>query len=176
MWLPASDSRERYDRAVSGTFSLRLGKEDFKFSSAHFTVFGEGEAEALHGHNYQVEVEVSGPRVDELEFLVSAAEAKQDIRSQCAALDEKVLLPAKCPHLEVVRGETVTATLGARRYEFPSSEVVLLPVTNVTVEALARLLWQRLADCWTSLRDRARTLEVIVAETRGQGASYRRKL
>ena len=161
---------------MSGTYSLRLGKEDFKFSAAHFTVFGEGEAEALHGHNYRVEVELSGPEVDGLEFLVPMAAAKRDIRAQCEALDEKVLLPAECPHLELEQGDTVTVTLGQRRYEFPSSEVVLLPVTNVTVEALARLLWQRLADRWGSLRDRVETLEVTVAETRGQNASYRRKL
>ncbi len=161
---------------MSGTYSLRLGKEDFKFSAAHFTVFGEDEAEALHGHNYRVNVELSGPEVGELEFLVPMAAPKRDVRAQCAALDEKVLLPAECPYLELQQGDTVTATFGQRRYEFPSSEVVLLPVANVTVEALARLLWQRLADRWRSLRDRVETLEITVAETRGQSASYRRKL
>ncbi len=162
---------------MSGTFSLRFGKEDFKFSAAHFTVFGDGEAESLHGHNYRVTVELSGSGLDDLDFLVPAAAAKRDIRAECAALDEKVLLPAECPHVEVTEhGGTVTAVLGDRRYEFPSSEVVLLPVANVTVEALARLLWQRLADRWGSLRDRVETLEVTVAETRGQSASYRRNL
>ncbi len=161
---------------MSGTYSLHLGKEDFKFSAAHFTIFGEGEAEALHGHNYRVTVEMTGSEVDELEFLVPMAAAKRDIRAECAALDEKVLLPAECPHLELEQRDPVTATLGQRRYEFPSPEVVLLPVANVTVEALARLLWQRLANRWDSLRDRVETLEVTVAETRGQGASYRRKL
>ncbi|MDE2923461.1 MAG: 6-carboxytetrahydropterin synthase [Acidobacteriota bacterium] len=162
---------------MSGTYSLRLGKEDFKFSAAHFTVFSENEAEALHGHNYRVRVELGGPGVDELEFLVPVAAAKREIRSQCAELDEKVLLPAECPHLDLESSdEAVTARFEQRRYEFPSSEVVLLPVANVTVEALARLLWQRLADRWDSLRDRVETLEVTVTETRGQGASYRRKL
>jgi len=174
---PASGSSGRYDRGVSGTYSLRLGKEDFKFSAAHFTVFSEDEAEALHGHNYRVRVELGGPGVDELEFLVPVAAAKRDIRSQCAELDEKVLLPEECPHLELTQSdETVTTRFGTRRYEFPSSEVVLLPVANVTVEALARWLWQRLADQWDSHRDRVETLEVTVAETRGQGASYRRNL
>ena len=161
---------------MSGTYSLRLGKEDFKFSAAHFTVFGEDEAEALHGHNYRLTVEMTGSEVDELEFMVPMAAAKRDIRAQCAALDEKVLLPAECPLLQLEQGETVTVTFGQRRYELPSSEVVLLPVANVTVEALARLLWQRLTDRWGSLRDRVETLEVTVAETRGQSASYRRNL
>lgn len=162
---------------MSGTFSLRFGKEDFKFSAAHFTVFGDGEAESLHGHNYRVTVELSGAGLDELDFLVPAAAAKRDIRAECAALDEKVLLPAGCPHVEVTEhGETVTAVLGARRYEFPPSEAVLLPVANVTVEALARFLWQRLLDRWAHLRDRIDVLEITVTETPGQGASYRSRL
>lgn len=162
---------------MPGTFSLRLGKEDFKFSAAHFTVFGDGEAEALHGHNYRVTVELSGPDLDDLDFLVPVAATKREIRAQCAVLDEKVLLPAGCPHLEVAEGgATVTAMLGARRYEFPSSEVVLLPVANVTVEALARLFWRRLRDRWQHLRDRVDVVEVTVTETPGQGASYRRNL
>ena len=162
---------------MPGTFSIRLGKEDFKFSAGHFTVFGDGEAESLHGHNYRVTVELSGSGLDDLDFLVPAAAAKRDIRAECAALDEKVLLPAGCPHLELVEhGETVTAVLGARRYEFPPSEAVLLPVANVTVEALARFLWQRLRDRWAHLRDRIDVLEITVTETPGQGARYRSRL
>ena len=162
---------------MSGTFSLRLAKEDFKFSAAHLTVFSDREAEGLHGHNYRVAVDLSGSKLDDLDFLVPAAAAKQDIRAQCAALDEKILLPSECPHLELAeRSATVTAVLGARRYEFPPSEVVLLPVANVTVEALARFLWQRLRDHWVHLRDRIDVLEVTVTETPGQGASYRRSL
>lgn len=162
---------------MAGTFSLRLGKEDFKFSAAHFTVFSDGAAEALHGHNYRVTVELSGPELDGLEFLVPVAAAKRDIRAECSALDEKVLLPGQCPHLEVAQyGETVTAALGSRRYQFPSSDVVQLPVRNVTMEALARLLWRRLRDRWAHLQDRIAAVEVTVAETQGQSAGYRRNL
>ena len=162
---------------MAGTFSLRLGKEDFKFSAAHFTVFGDGEAEPLHGHNYRVTVELAGPALDDLDFLVPVAAAKRDIRAECAALDEKILLPGKCPHLELAQhGETVTAVFGSRRYRIPSSEVVLLRVGNVTMEALARLLWRRLRDRWAHLQDRIAVVEVTVAETRGQSAGYRRNL
>ncbi len=159
---------------MTGTFSLRLGKEDFKFSAAHFTVFGDGEAEPLHGHNYRITVELSGSELDDLDFLVPAATAKREIRAQCAVLDEKVLLPADCPQLELAGdGEAVTVVFASRRYEFPSSEVVLLPVANVTVEALARLLWLRLRNQWTHLRDRVEVVAVTVSETQGQSASYR---
>ena len=162
---------------MSGTFSLRLGKEDFKFSAAHFTVFSKSEAETLHGHNYRVAVELSGSELDDLDFLVPAAAVKRDIRAECAALDEKVLLPDTCPHLRLTdHGETIAAVFDSRRYEFPSPEIVLLPVANVTVEALARYLWQRLRDRWAHLHDLIDVVEVTVTETPGQGASYRRRL
>lgn len=162
---------------MSGAFSLRLAKEDFKFSAAHFTVFGDSEAEPLHGHNYRVAVELSGSELDDLDFLIPVNAAKQAIRAECAGLDEKVLLPAKCPHLRLIRrAETTTAVFRSRRYEFPSSEIVLLPVANITVEALARSLWQRLRDRWAHFQDRMGDVEVTVTETPGQGASYRRSL
>jgi 6-pyruvoyltetrahydropterin/6-carboxytetrahydropterin synthase len=35
---------------------IHIRKENIKFSSAHMTVFPDGTKEALHGHNYQVEL------------------------------------------------------------------------------------------------------------------------
>ena len=45
-------------------FTLRLGKQDFKFSAAHFTLFPDGSAELLHGHDYRVRVALRGARVN----------------------------------------------------------------------------------------------------------------
>jgi len=161
----------------TGVWSLKLAKEDFKFSAAHFTVFGAAEAEPLHGHNYELAVEVSGSTLDELEFLLPLAAVKREIRAECAALDEKILLPANCPHVRLLRrAGTVTARLGVLRYTFPERDVLVLPLANVTVEGLARLLWQRLRSRFGAFHDRLDVLEVSVFETRGQGASWRRRL
>ena len=43
----------------AGRFTVRLAKQDFKFSAAHFTLFPDGTAELLHGHNFQVAVAVA---------------------------------------------------------------------------------------------------------------------
>ncbi len=157
--------------------SLRLAKEDFKFSAAHITVFGEGQAEPLHGHNYRVAVELRGLRLDDLDFLVPVAGLKRDIRALCDDLDETVLLPERCPYLAIGRrGNAVSAAIGSRRYEFPAAEVVRLPLANVTIEALARLFWQRLAERWRPLHGRVATVDVTVYETSGQSAGYRADL
>ncbi len=162
---------------MTPSYSLRLSKEDFKFSAAHFTVFGAGEAEQLHGHDYRVSVLLAGRTLDELDFLMPLASAKRAIRSLCAELDERVLLPADCPHVDVTeQDDVVSAGFGPRRYVFPAAEVLLLPVRNVTVEALARMLWRRLRNVWQTTAPRIETVEVTVTETSGQGASYRRRL
>jgi 6-pyruvoyl tetrahydropterin synthase len=43
-------------------FEVFVGKEDFKFSAAHFVAFN-GFRERLHGHNYQVAVRLKGQQV-----------------------------------------------------------------------------------------------------------------
>lgn len=155
----------------SAQFSLRLAKQDFAFAAAHFTLFAEGEAERLHGHNYRVRAVLGGPALDEAGMLIAVAPVKAAIRSLCAALDERVLIAEKSPQLELLQeGETLSVRLGARDYRFPKNEVALLPLPNITIEALAQHLWQGLAP---SLAGSLVTwLRVEVEETSGQSARY----
>ena len=160
---------------AAGRFRLVLAKEDFKFSVAHFTVFSAADAELLHGHNYQVAVEVEGPEVGELGLLAEIDRIKSEVRRLCAALDGRTLLPAACPHLEVERGDgRVRVAYADRRYELPAPDVLVLPLANVTMELLAKALWEELAPGLdgTGL-DR---LTVSVEESDGQRAVYVRDL
>jgi 6-pyruvoyltetrahydropterin/6-carboxytetrahydropterin synthase len=152
-------------------FSLRLAKQDFAFAAAHFTLFAEGEAERLHGHNYRVRAVLGGPVLDEAGMLVTVAPVKSAIRALCAALDERVLIAEKSRQLELLQeGDTLSVRLGARDYRFPKNEVALLPLPNITIEALAQHLWQGLAP---SLAGAPVTwLRVEVEETSGQSARY----
>ena len=156
-------------------YSLRLAKADFKFSSAHFTVFAPGESELLHGHNYRVAVEVEGPQLDQLGFLVEISPVKRRVRALCEELDERVLVPGRCPHLEIAReGDEIEVGFGARRYRLPAQDVLVLPIANSTIEAFAELFWHRLVPSLEGLPLTA--LAVSVQETDGQGASYRAPL
>ncbi len=156
---------------MNATYVTELAKEDFKFSCAHFTVFGSDEAEPLHGHNYRVAVLLAGPSVDGLEFLVEFGAVKGKIRELCDGLDEAVLLPA---HSELVVLEQVAAEVevrfGDRSYRLPQSECRLLPVRNITVEALARHLWSEIAPVLEG--SRVTRLGVRVGETAGQSSRY----
>ena len=151
--------------------SLRLAKEDFAFAAAHFTLFPDRSAERLHGHNYRVRVELAGVELDADGLLVAVAPVKAEIRAICAALDERILIPEKSRFLSLQReGPSLCVTLGERAYRFPADEVALLPLPNVTIEALARHIFEALAP--SLARTPVARLRVEVEETAGQSAAW----
>ena len=159
--------------AMSGQprYRILLAKEDFKFSAAHFTIFGEGSGELLHGHNYRVTVELSGPALDELGLLADIESAKRAIRAACARLDSRTLVPERSPLLSWSRaGEDVELRFGPRRYRLPADDVLFLPLANTSMELLAHMLWDELAAALD--RSRIAALTVAVEESAGQRCSY----
>ena len=154
-----------------GEFTITLGKEDFKFSAAHFTLFADGKGELLHGHNYRVIVELRGPALDGMGLLTDIAAVKDRIRAVCARLDEHTLIPEQSELLDLrPEGDSVEVRFGERAYRLPQDDVTLLPLGNVTIELLARMLWDELAPSLdgTGLH----TLAVAVEETAGQRCRY----
>ena len=154
-------------------FTIHLAKEPFKFSCSHFTILSKEKAERLHGHNYQLHVDIGVGDVDaNLGFAFDFNAVKPLIRGFCDELDERILIPTKSPFLKLHSGaEIIEVQFGSKKYSFPLADTLQLPLTNITTEELARFAWQRLAH---DLRDEPRwtTLLVHVEETRGQGVSY----
>ncbi len=156
-------------------YRVRLAKQDFKFSVAHFTLFADGSAERLHGHNYSVAVELEGDSLDEAGLLVDVGRIKERVRKACARLDEHVLVPEASPAVELraVEDELELAVAG-RRYRLPRRDVIRLPIRNVSIELLAQLMFEELAP---ELRGtRVSELAVEVTETPGQSARYRARI
>ena len=54
---------------MSESWSVRLNKDYLVFSSAHFITFAGNICERLHGHNYGLEIEITGP-LDENRYVV----------------------------------------------------------------------------------------------------------
>ena len=149
---------------MTSAFAIRLAKQDFKFSVAHFTIFGPESAEPLHGHNYRLALEVEGEAVNELGLLADCDRLKRAARAACAALDDKMLLAESSPHLAIGKSggrhggngqATVAVRFADREYRFPEDEVLLLPVANVTMELLARWAWERSRRWRRVVRSRA---------------------
>ncbi len=160
------------------SWKLHVRKDNLKFSAAHMTVFPDGRKEGLHGHNYeiQIEIELNEP---ELPKMISYKTFKQALSLACNAWDEKVLVAGNNPWMEFLSdadGEYKFRLCG-KRYTIPLDEVVVLHVDNITVENLSRvffeLFWEQLTldrpvSCWEHLIAVSLTIE----ESRGQGATY----
>src|SRR4051812_21763528 len=136
------------------------------------TVFPDGTKERLHGHNYTIAVALVVPRV-ELADMIPFAPIKAALGELCRAWKEHVLLAADNPYFALIRDDSeLEFTLCGERYVVPRRDALLLPVDNISVEALAAhvavLLRERIA---TLAGSHAHALEVTIEESPGQGAS-----
>ncbi len=155
------------------TTTLHLAKQNFKFSAAHFLIFDETHAEKLHGHNYQVKVDINAP-ADETQhsdgYFMDFNVFKKFIKARLDIWDEIVLLPQNHPDMKFKKTEkSLEVTFRDRFYVFPLNEVILLPVTNTSVENLSKILAE---EFYTEFKKYGvQKVVVSVEETQGQGAS-----
>jgi len=153
-------------------WTLKICKDRHKFSSSHFTIFSEDSAEALHGHNYYVSLEVEGDSLNEQELLIDVVSIKKALSNVLESWDEKILLPKNSPHLILTEsGASINAKYSKREYSFPSAEVEILDVKNVTMESLAKLISDKLLNALKPM-----SYKVSVRESQGQEASFYRKV
>jgi GTP cyclohydrolase I len=163
--------------------TIALFKEDMKFSSGHFTIFSNTERERLHGHNFSVQVEFTAPvRQDGMVQDYNAY--KRAVRAICAELDEYVLLPAFSQHLKLKttgdngQASTVCVEFGAGGpadvFRFPTGDVRILPLSNITLEELSRHFVDKLlADHSAQLRaEEIREISVRISSGPGQSAKF----
>src|SRR4051794_3650645 len=135
----------RHRIAPMARYRVVLAKEDFKFSAAHFTLFGDGRAELLHGHNYRVRVALGGGDLDAEGLLVDIESFKRALRGLCTRLDSRTLIPGESPRLQCRReGESIEVRFGERSYRFPAEDTLVLPLANPSIELLASLFWRDL--------------------------------
>jgi 6-pyruvoyltetrahydropterin/6-carboxytetrahydropterin synthase len=128
------------------SFHIRVANDDLVFCAAHFITLAGDQCERLHGHSYRVVTEISGP-LDENQYVIDFLVVRSILKELLAELDHRMLLPTDHPLLRVVIGPLeVEVTFADRRWVFPRSECVVLPIRNTTSELLARYLGQRLLD------------------------------
>lgn len=159
------------------TTTLQLAKQNFKFSAAHFLIFDEKHAEKLHGHNYQVKVDLevsAGTDLQAQGYFVDFNVFKKYIKDRLDQWDEIVLLPKLHPEMKFKDGDKgLEVTFRDRFYVFPKNEVLLLEVSNTSVENLSRLLAEDFIKAFKSYG--VAEIAVSVEETLGQAALTRIK-
>ncbi len=147
------------------TYKVVVQRNTLRFAAAHFATFA-GDAEPLHGHNYDVIVEVEGQLTADA-WVLDFAELKGLAAALCHELDHRFLLPRHNPALSIRElQDTCHIAFGQRRYVIPKSDVCDLPIDNSTAERLAEWLCQRLA---ASLADRQHLASVTVGVEEAPG-------
>jgi len=156
--------------------TIDLFKEEMMFSAGHFTIFSATHRENLHGHNFDVALSIAGEVDESTGMLADYDIYKRIMVDACKRWHETFLLPTRSPFLVIGENEKgyIVARFDGEEMLFLKRDVSLLPVSNVSLEELARLLGEGLVSHQTELRrDRIREVIVKVASAKGQWCSWK---
>ena len=121
--------------------AIRFEHDALHFSASHFITFGTPEkVEALHGHNFRIKAEVSGP-LNAREYVVDFLIAFDALKKICEMLSHKVLLPRDHPYITInMMDDTVQVSMPPLQWALPRGDIIVLPVKNTTTESLAEYI------------------------------------
>jgi 6-pyruvoyltetrahydropterin/6-carboxytetrahydropterin synthase len=128
-------------------YRIKVEKQYFNFSCAHFLLFNDGSREPLHGHNYWAWVEVEG-ELNQAGYLLDYITFKPIFRKLCDGLDHKTIYPRQAEELTIrEEGDNIVVThRDGSVFSSPKSDTLLLDVRNTSTELLATYLAKRLYD------------------------------
>jgi 6-pyruvoyltetrahydropterin/6-carboxytetrahydropterin synthase len=157
--------------------SVRVERNRLRFAAAHMATFA-GDCEPLHGHNYDVLVEVEGDLTEE-SWVIDFGLIKRLSRELCERLDHRFLLQrdSRLLHSEERDGAWLVRFGEDRRYQFPSQDVLALPIDNTTAERLAEWFHAELTASLEKLSlTNIRRMSIGIEEMPGQTGWYKAPL
>ena len=124
-------------------YKVTIERNTLRFAAAHFATF-EDSCEPLHGHNYDVIVEVEG-ELTGVGWVFDFGALKAMTRDLCKELDHKFLLQRDSKVLKIDEGKSNwKIRYEAKGWVFPKADVIALPIENSTAEQLARWFAERI--------------------------------
>jgi 6-pyruvoyltetrahydropterin/6-carboxytetrahydropterin synthase len=159
---------------TTSTFSIKVYKEYFNFAASHFMLFKDGTRETLHGHNYRVMLKGNALALDD-DMVFDFLDIKPIVRAVCDSLDHKLIIPKNNSHIkiEIQNLNTNMTTSDGSFFSIPSSDVLILPIENSSVERIAIYLAHEIKNkVKEKFNYEFSELEIEVEETRGQSAVF----
>lgn len=134
--------------------------------------FGGG-CEPLHGHNYDVLIELEGELTED-SWVWDFGDVKRAAREIAGLLDHRFLLQRASTILRIAEHEeSWSVAFGERTYTFPKDDVFALPVENTTAERISEWFAGRLLASLEAAGARNLTkLSVGIEEMPGQVGWY----
>jgi len=157
---------------MQATHRVTVERNRLRFAAAHMATFG-GDCEPLHGHNYDLIIELEGSLTEDA-WVWDFGAVKRATKALADELDHKFLLQRESRVLEMEdRGASWRVAFGGREYIFPASDVAVLPIANTTAECLAEWFAGRLVEVLRAAgATNVRRLTVGVEEMPGQAGWY----
>jgi 6-pyruvoyltetrahydropterin/6-carboxytetrahydropterin synthase len=154
------------------TRKITVERNRLRFAAAHMATFS-GSCEPLHGHNYDVMVELEGELTED-SWVWDFGAVKRSARALTEELDHHFLLQRNSQHLSIEEAaDSWTVGFGERRYSFPKSDVYVLPIENTTAECISEWFAGRLI---AALNEQGAThltrISVGIEEMPGQAGWY----
>jgi 6-pyruvoyltetrahydropterin/6-carboxytetrahydropterin synthase len=151
---------------------VSVERNRLRFAAAHMATFG-GELEPLHGHNYDMIIEIVGTLTED-DWVWDFGQLKRLARSIAEELDHKFLLQrnSRLLSIEELPGAW-RVSFGERSYTFPASDVLPLPIENSTAERISEWVSGRLQEGLKAAgAANITTLTVGIEEMPGQTGWY----
>ena len=163
-----SESKKIYNEDILFMgFKIIVESSEAKFSACHFLKEPD-QCSRLHGHNYYVSVEISDT-LDNNYFVVNFIELNEKLKSIIEPLDHYILVPTESKDLKIKEEkESIEVIASDKRYVFPRSDVYFLPLPATTSELLAKYIYGKLKEIYSSKK-----IEVKVGESKSTMASYK---
>ena len=162
----------RYHVAMQPRRRVTVERNRLRFAAAHMATFLD-DLEPLHGHNYDIIVELEGTLTSD-DWVWDFGELKRSTKAIADELDHKFLLQRNSRVLTIEEADASWAiSFRERSYTFPASDVIALPIENSTAERIAEWIAGRLCSVLAAA-DAANltTLTVGVEEMPGQAGWY----
>jgi len=145
---------------------FKVNANQIKFSACHF-LKEPFKCSRLHGHNYYVSVEISS-KLDDNYFVVDFIELTKTVKTLVKPLDHSILIPKNSDYLTINEDpDSVEILTSNKRYVFPQSDVVFLPLSSTTSELLAKYIHQKLKEIYPD-----KEIIVRIEESKNNIATY----
>jgi 6-pyruvoyltetrahydropterin/6-carboxytetrahydropterin synthase len=116
-------------------------EKNLSFNSAHFLILERGKRESIHGHSYNLKINISG---DSEEKLIRIMKAAEDVTG---SLDSRTLIQGINPFLSIeFKNGQVQIKISRETIVLSEKDVIVLPVENTTSEHVSEYLHKEIAS------------------------------
>ncbi len=149
-------------------------RSNIRFSCAHI-IHEYEKCGRLHGHTYAVHAKILG-KLDEKGIIIDFSELKKILREITDELDHHILIPDKSSMAKIKKDEENVEIIAlSKRFVFPISDCVFLPIESTSAENLSIYILNQVLKR-LNLPKSVSSVEIGVDEGYGQGAKICKKL